>query len=60
MHDGRMPSLKHVIDHFASGGLPHTNLDPEMRTFTLSDADKADLIAFLESLTDERPLDQVP
>jgi len=60
MHDGRMPTLKHVIDHFASGGLPHTNLDPAMRTFTLTDAEKADLIAFLSSLTDERPLDQVP
>jgi len=60
MHDGRMPTLKHVIDHFASGGLQHTNLDPAMRTFTLTDAEKADLIAFLSSLTDERSLDQVP
>jgi cytochrome c peroxidase len=60
MHDGRMPTLKHVIDHFASGGLPHPNRDPEMRTFTISEEEKADLIAFLGSLTDERSLDQLP
>jgi cytochrome c peroxidase len=60
MHDGSMPTLKHVIDHFASGGLPHPNRDPEMRTFTITEEEKADLIAFLESLTDERSLDQLP
>lgn len=60
MHDGSMPTLKHVIDHFASGGLPHPNRDPEMRTFTITEEEKADLIAFLGSLTDERSLDQLP
>lgn len=60
MHDGSMPTLKHVIDHFASGGLPHPNRDPEMRTFTITEEEKADLIAFLASLTDERSLDQLP
>lgn len=60
MHDGSMPTLKHVIDHFASGGLPHPNRDLEMRTFTITKEEKADLIAFLASLTDERSLDQLP
>ncbi len=33
MHDGSMSTMEQVIDHFASGGLPHVNRDPEMRTF---------------------------
>ena len=49
-----------MIDFFASGGQPHVNRDPEMQSFALSPQDKADLIAFLLALTDERPIDQVP
>lgn len=60
MHDGSMATLEQVIDHFASGGLPHANLDPEMQSFVLTAQEKQDLIAFLGALTDERPLDQVP
>lgn len=60
MHDGSMSSLGEVIDFFATGGLPHVNRDPAMRTFALSDEEKADLIAFLAALNDERPIDQVP
>ncbi len=60
MHDGSMASLEAVIDHFATGGLPHPNRDPEMRTFVLTVEEKADLLAFLNALTDERTLDQVP
>ncbi|HRH39496.1 MAG TPA: c-type cytochrome, partial [Flavobacteriales bacterium] len=60
MHDGSMATLEQVVDHFASGGRPHPNRDAEMRSFVVSKAEKADLIAFLEALTDERTLDQVP
>lgn len=60
MHDGSMSTMEQVIDHFASGGLPHVNRDPEMRTFDLSPEQKLDLIAFLNALTDERTIDQVP
>lgn len=59
MHDGAMATLEEVIDHFAGGGLAHPNKSPEMTNFVLSAADKADLIAFLHALTDERPIDQV-
>ena len=40
MHDGAMATLEEVIDHFASGGLPHPNKSPEMTNFVLSVADK--------------------
>lgn len=57
MHDGSMATLEEVIDHFASGGLPHPNRSPLMQPFTLDAQQKAALLAFLRSLTDERPLD---
>lgn len=60
MHDGAMATLEEVVDHFASGGLSHPNKDPLMTPFTLSAQERADLLAFLNALTDERSLDQVP
>ncbi|MEO8590853.1 MAG: cytochrome c peroxidase [Flavobacteriales bacterium] len=60
MHDGAFGTLDQVIDHFASGGQPHPNLSPEMRTFVLTEEQKADLLAFLSALSDDRSLDQVP
>lgn len=53
MHDGSIATLGEVIDHYAAGGMGHRNQDPLVAGFVLSDAEKADLIAFLESLTDE-------
>jgi cytochrome c peroxidase len=45
MHDGRLPTLAAVLDHYAAAG-------PDRRPVVLSDAERADLLAFLESLTD--------
>lgn len=59
MHDGAFTTLDQVVDHFASGGQPHPNRSPEMRTFDLTPDQRADLLAFLNALTDERSLDQV-
>jgi cytochrome c peroxidase len=60
MHDGAFTTLEEVVDHFASGGHPHPNRSPLLQPFVLSLQERADLVAFLHSLTDERPLDQVP
>lgn len=60
MYDGSMTSLSEVIDHFGSGGLPHPNRSTLLQPFTLNAEEKADLIAFLHALNDERNLDQVP
>ncbi|MEO8069396.1 MAG: cytochrome c peroxidase [Flavobacteriales bacterium] len=60
MHDGSLSTLEQVVDHFASGGLPQPNLSPQMQPFFLTQQEKADLIAFLHALTDDRSLDQVP
>lgn len=60
LHDGSMFTLEEVIDHFASGGMPHPNRSPLLQPFVITPTEKAQLIAFLNSLTDDRSLDQVP
>lgn len=58
MHDGSMATLDEVLTHYALGGrnLPTGIRHPEQRKevsgFSLSLAERADLIAFLEALTD--------
>jgi cytochrome c peroxidase len=53
MHDGSIPTLGEVLDHYAAGGrAAHRNRSPLLRPFTLTDTERADLLAFLESLTD--------
>ena len=58
MHDGRFKTLEEVVEHYNSGisfGVP--NLDPFLITATsgmgLSAQQKADLVAFLKTMTDE-------
>jgi cytochrome c peroxidase len=65
MHDGSIATLEEVIDHYAEGGRtiasgPDAGVgsasplkDPFVSGFVLSDRERADLVAFLESLTDE-------
>jgi cytochrome c peroxidase len=55
MHDGSIPDLRAVIAHYANAGRApdHPMKDGMIQGFTASDAEIADLIAFLESLTDE-------
>jgi cytochrome c peroxidase len=52
MHDGSITTLSAVIDHFASGGMHYPNQSALVQGFTISDSEKADLIAFLHALTD--------
>jgi hypothetical protein len=51
MHDGRMASLREVIDFYSGGGGKNPFLDEKIKPLNLSERDKTDLIAFLESLT---------
>jgi cytochrome c peroxidase len=52
MHDGRFQTLEEVLDHYAAGGHGVENEDANIHTFALSDREKQDLIAFLNTLTD--------
>lgn len=53
MHDGSVATLEAVLDHYQSGGNAHPNKSPLIKPFTLSASERADLLAFLHSLTDE-------
>jgi cytochrome c peroxidase len=53
MHDGSLPTLEAVVEHYNSGGQLHPNKSSLVRPLGLSAGEKADLVAFLHSLTDE-------
>jgi cytochrome c peroxidase len=55
MHDGSLPTLDAVIDHYAAGGRAPDNFNksPFMVGFVLTTDERADLLAFLHSLTDQ-------
>jgi cytochrome c peroxidase len=55
MHDGSIATLEGVLGHYAAGGRAHDNpsKDPLIGGFELSTQDRQDLIAFLETLTDD-------
>ncbi|MEW8585908.1 MAG: hypothetical protein AB2531_09095, partial [Candidatus Thiodiazotropha sp.] len=51
MHNGSLGTLREVVDFYDRGGVSNELLDPLIRPLGLSDAEKADLVAFLQSLT---------
>ncbi len=56
MHDGSKATLADVLDHYASGGAPDIPVRLKsgfVRGFTMTPQEKADVLAFLESLTDD-------
>jgi cytochrome c peroxidase len=58
MHDGRFATLAAVLEHYSAiGARAHatrgTHYDPRLPRSALTDSERAELIAFLESLTDE-------
>jgi cytochrome c peroxidase len=57
MHDGSLASLEQVIDHYARGGRKNPRQDSRLRPLSLSQAERADLVAFLRSLTDREFVD---
>ena len=53
MHDGSVPTLEAVVDQYNRGGRGHPSADPQIAPLSLDEAAKADLLAFLRSLTDD-------
>ena len=52
MHDGSLPDLEAVLDHYANNGKAHPTKNNIIRTISISETDKQDLISFLKALTD--------
>lgn len=58
MHDGRFTTLEEVVEHYSSGVRRSPTLDPNLAKhpetgIQLNAQEKADLVAFLKTLTDE-------
>jgi cytochrome c peroxidase len=60
MRNGAYVSLMEVVEHYDRGGDDKTNLDINMTPLGLSAAEKADLVAFMESLTGAPRVVRVP
>ncbi len=59
-HDGSTARLEDAVDFLLKGGVPNPNLDPKLKPKSLSEKERAALLAFLRSLTpparpNERP-----
>jgi cytochrome c peroxidase len=52
MHDGSVPTLEAVIDLYDRGGIARPSRDPNIRPLGLTAGEKADLVAFLNTLTE--------
>ena len=52
MHDGSLPTLAAVVEHYNSGGRAHPNKSTLVRPLALTAGEKEDLLAFLNTLTD--------
>ncbi len=58
MHDGRFDTLDEVVDHYDDGVVNSQNLSRRLRNrrgtgLNLNNNEKAALVAFLETLTDD-------
>jgi cytochrome c peroxidase len=57
MHDGSIATLRDVVEFFDRGGNPSPGRDPRVVPLGLAEHEKADLVAFLESLTGDAAWD---
>ncbi|MCG8690002.1 MAG: c-type cytochrome [Minwuiales bacterium] len=63
MHNGSIPDLEMVIQHYESGGMRRPSLSPLMVPFRLTDEEREDLLAFLMALTadvSDTPMPNLP
>jgi len=57
MHDGSLPTLEAVVEHYAAGGAPADRFqDPILKPISFTAAEREDLVAFLHALSDTRTL----
>ncbi len=63
MHNGSIPDLEMVIQHYEAGGMRRPSLSPMMAPFRLTDKERQDLLAFLMALTadvSDTPMPNLP
>lgn len=56
MHDGSLATLDDVVRHYEGGGIARPTRSPDLpQRLSLTDEERNDLVAFLESLSSEHP-----
>jgi cytochrome c peroxidase len=60
MHDGSVPTLEAVMDHYREGGVDRPSRSAQMKPIALSKQEQADVIAFMRTLTSEMDPTTVP
>ena len=55
MHDGKLQTLKAVVDFYAGKGNSNPHLDPKMSAINLTGRERDDLVEFMKSLTGDLP-----
>jgi len=60
MHDGSLQTLEEVVELYNKGGEKNPFLDSGIRTLNLTDQEKADLVAFMKSLTSPQFANVIP
>ena len=53
MHDGSLATLRDVVDHYVKGGIDRPSRSPMMHPLELTEAERSDLVAFMETLLGE-------
>jgi cytochrome c peroxidase len=51
MHDGRLATMREVVDHYVKGGIDRPSRSPMMHPLQLTEQERDDLVAFMETLT---------
>jgi cytochrome c peroxidase len=60
MHDGSLPTLEAVVDHYDRGGVDRPSRSDLMKPLGLTTQEKADLVAFLRTLNSDLSPTSVP
>jgi len=60
MHDGSVPTLEAVMDHYRDGGVDRPSRSEQMKPVALSKQEQADIIAFMRTLTSEMDPTTIP
>ena len=55
MHDGSIPSLERVVDHYADGIVERPTLSADLPRIALDPSERAAIVAFLNTLSSEDP-----
>jgi cytochrome c peroxidase len=60
MHNGALATLDAVLAHYETGIVQRPTLSKDLKRITLSEDDRRDLLAFLETLSAPGPVDAAP